>query len=195
MRTELIKSHIDQLHSTFGRPRSPICTKKLFEMYEKKDYFAMVRHIQDVLHLDLNVRLLLVNSGGPDAPAWVVAPFDMSLYGTRSFRETRVSIYIRKSFLNEVRFDNLVMAISHELCHIVLYSVKHPLQYSEEAVDLVSMLLGFREIYMTGCEVLVTEKPRWYMALFSSPEFKLKTYGYLTRHEIAFASQYMTELK
>jgi len=38
--------------------------------------------------------------------------------------------------------------IAHELSHIVLSEIGHPLADSEEAVDLTAMLLGYRDIYV-----------------------------------------------
>jgi hypothetical protein len=49
----------------------------------------------------------------------------------------------------------VAIAIAHELSHVVLDSIRHPLFREEKAVDLTAMLLGFRRLYLSGAH---TEK-------------------------------------
>ncbi|MES3004853.1 MAG: hypothetical protein V4690_01920 [Patescibacteria group bacterium] len=191
----MIESYIKELRDSFGPARLPVKTDKLASMHAEENYLGMVRHVQQLLRLDLKVKLLLVNSGGPVAPAWLRAPGDLPIYGTPRFREVTVEVYLRKSFLKETTYEQATLAIAHELCHVVLYSVKHRLQEVEEAVDLTSMLLGFREIWLAGCSLTVTKSPPWYRRLFTEDQVIIKGYGYLTRDEVAFASEYMAQLK
>jgi hypothetical protein len=76
--------------------------------------------------------------------------------------------------LLKYKFEHVVMAIAHELSHIVLFRIRHPLEEVEVAVDLTAMLLGYGEFYFIGFELLRTEH--------------LGSLGYLTGNEIRYAA-------
>lgn len=179
MRKALIKSYVDQLRASFGRVRLPIEEEKLRSLYDEREYGGMVYHIRSVLRLDVPIRLGLVNKGGPqDVPAWIEVPMHVFPFGIGLFRQQTVTMYIRKTFLAESGFEQVVLAIAHELCHIVLYGAGHVLAKQEEAVDLTAMLLGFRDFYVTGCR--------------SSNRGVISIVGYLTPEEVSYAAEYMT---
>lgn len=188
MRQALVESYIDQLRASFGKLRTPVEDEQLRALYVAGEYGRMVYYIQSVLHLDLTMRLGLVNSGGPSrAPAWIEAPVPMPTYGTVAFRQLTVTMYVRKVFLTEGGFEGVVVAIAHELCHLVLNATAHPLRKQEEAVDLTAMLLGFRDFYVTGCQS-VRKK-----VLSADYElYEIRSRGYLTQEEVSHAATYMT---
>jgi hypothetical protein len=76
----------------------------------------------------------------------------MPAYGTNAFKELRLDLYLRRSFLLQSSYDEIAIAIAHELSHVALDSIHHPLRGCEKAVDLTAMLLGFRRLYLTGSE-------------------------------------------
>jgi hypothetical protein len=116
----------------------------------------------------------------------------MPLYGTREFEQTEVMMYLRKSFLRDGFFESTVLAIAHELCHIVLDGIAHPLRRSEEAVDLTAMLLGFRDFYVTGCHI-TRRAPRQMTELHVSYTISTELRcGYLSPEEVKYAAIYMT---
>ena len=187
MRTALVESYIDRLRASFGKLRPLVVDESLRPFYDAKDYAGMVYRIQTTLHLDLTIRLGLVNSGGPrGAPAWVERPTIMPMFGTAAFRQKIVTVYLRKTFLAEMPFDTVVIAIAHELCHVVLDAINHPLRREEEAVDLTAMLLGFRDFFVTGCRVMREQ------SLFGYQEYETSSLGYLSQEEVSHAAQYMT---
>jgi hypothetical protein len=113
--------------------------------------------------------------GGPDrAPAWIERPDPFPRNGTPEFKRAIVTVFLRKSFLLKYKFEHVVMAIAHELSHIVLFRISHPLEEVEVAVDLTAMLLGYSEFYFNGLELLRTES--------------LGSLGYLTGNEIRYAA-------
>jgi hypothetical protein len=193
MRKILVESFIDKLRSSFGPAKTPIAEEPLRVLYDAKDYAGMIRHIQDILRLDMKVRLGLVNKGGPDAPAWVRRPEFMPHYGSLAFRQVTVEVYIRKSFLLESNFEQTVLAIAHELCHVVLDATGHSLRKQEEAVDLTAMLLGFRDFYVTGCrsEHKGSDVHRRAFSDFWEM-YQVVNTGYLTLEEVSHAATYMT---
>jgi hypothetical protein len=173
----MIDSYLAQLRSSLPFVE-PISQFQLLELFEKEDYVGMVKLVRDHMRLDLRVRVGLVNNrgGGDDAPAWVSAPTPMPQYGSAEFKQTVVTVFLRKSFLQRSPFQRVVMAVAHELSHIVLLGIGHILQETEEAVDLAAMLLGYRDIYFAGSN-LVERHPKIYGSL-----------GYLTPEEVRYAS-------
>lgn len=78
-------------------------------------------------------------------------PRSMPYYGTAAFKDTTIKMFIRKSFLEQSTYAKATIAIAHELSHIVLDSIQHPLRREEKAVDLTAMLLGFGHLYESAC--------------------------------------------
>jgi hypothetical protein len=192
MRQALVESYINQLRASFGRLRTPVTEEELRALYDTGDYAGMVSHIQRTLRLDVTMRLGLVNKGGPNAPAWVEAPVPMPMYGTAEFRQLIITMYLRKAFLARGSFDEVVMAIAHELCHVVLDAIAHPLQNQEEAVDLTAMLLGFRDFYVTGCRSVRRKILSPAERLAGYEVYQISSQGYLTQEEVSHAATYMT---
>jgi hypothetical protein len=103
------------------------------------------------MHLDLQVSLRIAEIGGKERPPmWIETPNAMPPYGTAAFRRTRVWIYIRRDILNGKPFEWLVAGIAHELSHVVLFSIGHPLQHNEKAVDLTAMILGYQNFVVNA---------------------------------------------
>jgi hypothetical protein len=114
-----------------------------------------------------------------DAPAWVTIPPEMPPYGGKAFREMRLDMYLRKSFLAQSAYDQIAIAVAHELSHIVLDSIEHRLRRCEKAVDLTAMLLGFRSLYGSGSN----KESR------SQQTVTIHQLGYLTSNEVQVADQ------
>lgn len=192
MRQAQIESWIQALRTSFGPVRVPIDGEVLQELYNKGDYGRMLYQVQSALHLDMRARLGLVNSGGPDVPAWVVGSVNMPLFGTPAFRSTEVTVYLRKSFVEQARFEEIVLAMAHEMCHVVLNATRHSLRRQEEAVDLTAMLLGFRDFYVTGCRTVTEKKLSRTESLAGWKGYVTSSHGYLTYEEVSHAATYMT---
>ena len=181
IRTHMIQSYLGQLRDAFGNTRQPVAKDQLRTLYAAQDYTGMVRIVRDSMRLDLRIRVGLVNEGGPSgAPAWVSRPKPMPRYGSTEFTQTLVTVFLRKSFLQGRNFEQVVMAIAHELSHIVLDGIGHALRECEEAVDLTAMLLGYRDVYVDGSE---------YLEIRSSSEKRtFQSLGYLTPEEVRYAA-------
>ena len=175
IRADEIRSYLAQLHGSLGGSRAPVSPIELRELYDRQNYTGMVKLIRDGMRLGLRVRVALVNHGGPDrAPAWIERPDPSPRNGTPEFKRTIVTVFLRKSFLLRYKFEHVVMAIAHELSHIVLFRISHPLEKVEVAVDLTAMLMGYSEFYFNGLELLRAES--------------LGSLGYLTGNEIRYAA-------
>jgi hypothetical protein len=195
IRAEMIQSYIAQLRASLGSVK-PVGEGRLRELFGKQDYTGMVKVIRDNMGLDLRVRVGLVNEGGPlGAPAWVSAPKPMPRFGTAEFQRTVVTIFLRKSFVSSHSFEEVAIAIAHELSHIVLFGIYHSLRECEEAVDLTAMLLGYRDLYIAGSFCEVRPASFWeHLDLFIEKRFTgverrtYRTFGYLTPEEVRYAA-------
>jgi hypothetical protein len=115
------------------------------------------------------------------APAWVQLPRwpdELPFYGTKAFKETSLKMFFRKSFLERHTYDQVAIVIAHELSHVVLDSIRHPLHREEKAVDLTAMLLGFRHLYLSGAH----KEHR------TGKSIKTETTGYLSSAEVHLAN-------
>ena len=128
---------------------------QLQALHASRDHKGMVRVIKRAMNVETDVRVVWVAKGEAEdakikhAPAWIRLPSEMPPYGSEAFRQLRIDIFLRKSFLEQSPFDEVSMGIAHELSHLVLDSIKHPLRRCEKAVDLTAMMLGFRCLFAT----------------------------------------------
>ena len=192
MRKALIESYSKQLIKSFGALKPPVEEAEPQRLYDKKDYAGMIACVKKILRLDVRVIMAVVKKGGLNAPAWVERPVPMPMYGTAAFRQTVVTVHLRKSFLDDSIFEEVVIAIAHELCHVVLDATAHVLQMEEEAVDLTAILLGFRDFYVTGCESVRKVKLPWWESLLGKERYRSSRTGYLSAAEVRYAAHLMT---
>jgi peptidoglycan hydrolase-like protein with peptidoglycan-binding domain len=178
----LVEAYLAQLQKTLPYV-PPISVQNLQGLHKARDYEGIVRLIRRTMNLEVRLVLGLVNSGGPpNAPAWIELPKDMKnmpYHGTEAFKEMKLRIFFRKSFLEESTYDQVALAVAHELSHIVLASIRHPLWEEEKAVDLTTMLLGFRLLYKSAC---FTEH-------ISGDTITHRTLGYLNQNEVELANE------
>jgi hypothetical protein len=171
---------IDQLRQHLPHV-PPVAARKLKALHKSGDYEGMVRLIRSAMNLDVRLLVGWVNSGGAKemsrAPAWVEMPTNMPFYGTPEFKKLSVRMFIRKEFLENSSYDKVAIAIAHELSHIVLDSIHHPLREEEKAVDLAAMLLGFSRLYMRGAHTTTSKL------------------GYLTPSELAAAARILVPIR
>lgn len=190
MRRELLETQLHQLHKSLGGGCRPVARKQLWDLYNAKDYTGIVKFVRDSMNLDIRIRVGLANVGNrSSAPAWIEMPFPMPPFGTSAFKETLATLFLSKSFLGEANFDQVILAVAHEMSHIVLNGMNHALRQEETAVDLTAMLLGYRDFYVGGCESIRVDK-KW----FSRAETHVyRRYGYLTPDEVRLADRLLVQ--
>jgi hypothetical protein len=155
--TGVVHHYLDQLLKTFGGVAPPIESGVLKKLHERKDYASMLGWIKQSMKLDLRVGLRIVNATGPSAAMWIETPRPMPAFGTPEFRRTRVVVNARRDLLEDKPFAWVVAGFAHELAHVVLFSIDHPLQHQEKAVDLTAMVLGY-QLFVADAEVTRTEE-------------------------------------
>jgi hypothetical protein len=144
--------------------------------------------IRKAMNIDIKLIIGWVNAGGhnPNSPAWVELPAkvaDMPYHGTEAFKSTALKMFFRKSFLEAADYDEISMAIAHELSHAILASLRSPLWEVEKAVDLAGMILGFRLIHKSAC----------YRERRSGRSISYRTLGYLSRDEVDLANRVLEQ--
>ncbi len=136
----------------------PIPVQRIKALHRKRDFGGIVKLIRSTMNVD--VRLTIHWTGGPppkeipNAPAWIRLPEKMPSYGTPAFKELKLDMFVMKSFAETKSYDQFAMVIAHELSHVVLESIKHPLRKEEKAVDLTAMILGFSYLYRTAAHTV-----------------------------------------
>jgi hypothetical protein len=115
-----------------------------------------------------------------------------------------VIVNARKDVLETKPFSWIVAGFAHELSHVVLFSIGHPLQHEEKAVDLTAMILGY-QFFVAYAEITKTEG-RWISVLlmllllplgvvfWRGTQTKTERLGYLTPTEAKFAQQHLAKL-
>jgi hypothetical protein len=165
VRTSLINGYLEELARALGGIASPLGHKTATLIYGLNS-IDLVERI--ALTFGLLMRLTVVESSGgkENALAWVRTPrnqlpdgsYMMPVYGSLRLRAWPASIHITPALLRS-ESDLRISVVAHELSHLILYSLcapdwshdvtpGHPLQNSEAAVDIVAMMLGYREFYI-----------------------------------------------
>lgn len=204
VRTVLIDNYMEQIVSSFGGISPPVAPNNLRGLYETKDFTAMMGRIRDSMRLKgLPLRIGYVKKGGhKQIVGWLTD--SVPLYGTSAFRKNQVTIYLRAFFLSGAPFESVVVCMAHELAHIVLDSLRHPLKDTEEAVDLAAMILGYRNFFRRGssysktatsCDTSFPKKIilylKWFFGFIVTGESTTHVLGYLTPEEVAYAADSM----
>jgi hypothetical protein len=151
--------YLDQLRRVLPCVQ-PISSEPLRKLHAVQDYKGMVQLIKKAMNIaDVTFLVFWVNEAEKQKnkerndPAWIllpVLPDRLPFYGTKEFKKTSLKIFFRKSFLRTLAYDQVAIIIAHELSHVVLDSIRHPLFREEAAVDLTAMLLGFRRLYSSA---------------------------------------------
>src|SRR5262249_9385209 len=91
-------------------------------------------------------------------------------------------------FLEQSTYGQAAITIAHELSHIVLESIQHPLKKEEKAVDLTAMLLGFSRLYKQNAHTdVVTDVTHSIMSTTTTTEHRELLY--LSESELRAASK------
>jgi hypothetical protein len=167
----------------------PVDLAELERLHRARDHKAIVQIVKRLMNIEeITFKVFWVPDGAAqnanlrDAPAWVKIPSEMPLYGSKEFRKMTIEIFFRKSFF-EQSYDRAILAAAHELSHVVLESIRHPLRRCEKAVDMTVMLLGFSRLYELACQ----KEQRIGNTL------NIQTLGYLSRDEARLVNEILAE--
>ena len=119
--------------------------------------------------------------------AQVSIPSNLPLYGTPGMVNFPINIRISENCLDDP--EAFISVMSHELSHIVLYSIWHKEKDNEFYTDLTAMMLGFADIMIAGRKIIETNTHTDYGFLSSktTTTTQTTTYGYLSDKNFDFA--------
>jgi len=151
----------------------------LRDLYDSEKFSECIREIKKIYRLGFSLRICYINSrssqesiirfaldttkemgyvnpriGGvsqdlTSCGAIILQPSHIPLYSTSSFDNMRLLMIVFRQYAM-VSCETFIYAIAHEMAHIVLGSMQHPLQHSEIATDLTAMIMGFSDIIKIG---------------------------------------------
>jgi hypothetical protein len=180
---ELIKivKRIKQSFPAFN----PINNQLLINDFKQKKYARLISTMKN--HLKIPCRLMVKCLNYPQREtgrlkgANICLPEKFPLYGTKEYENLNLTLNFHKELLNN--YYSFVMMISHELSHIILYSLNHPLKKSEKATDITAIVLGFAYFFELG-HTIIEEK-----------NFRLTCYknGYLSFEELVLILNYLDD--
>lgn len=127
------------------------------------------------------------NRGVGGITAQVSIPSNLPFYGTPGMVNFPINVRLSENCAENPA--TLISVMSHELSHIVLYSMWHKEKENEFYTDLTAMLLGFAKIMKTGRKVIKTSTFTD-SGIFSSTtttHTETTTYGYLSDDNFNFA--------
>jgi hypothetical protein len=162
----------------------PVNLAGLALLHSARDRKGIIRVVKRLMNIEaITFQVIWVPDGAAqNPPAWVEIPADMPFYGSKEFKEMTIKMFFRQSFFHG-SYDRAILAAAHELSHVVLESIRHPLRKCEKAVDMTAMLLGFRDLYQTASH----KEER------IGNTIRIETLGYLTREEVRQVNQILTE--
>lgn len=81
------------------------------------------------------------------APAYVDLPEYFPPYGSQQ-NNLKIQLTFYKDLMGT--YFRFVTMMAHELSHVLLHSINHPLKQSEEATDITALIFGFGRCYELG---------------------------------------------
>ena len=124
-----VAAYVAELAPAVGGCKKAVNETALRHHFKHSEITEMVSEVKQMFCLNNGLRLGLVNKGGPEnASAWIDIPTNMPMFGTVDFAKTKLTLYVRKTFVAKASFYSLCCAISHELSHVVIESLRHRLK-------------------------------------------------------------------
>jgi len=85
-------------------------------------------------------------------PAHVLVSDYWPIYGTSSFKNIEIEIFFKK-WLFFAPVEATIFVTSHEMAHILLYALKHPLRENEFFTDVLAIIISGPKIMKEGRKV------------------------------------------
>lgn len=199
----LIEDYLRRLIGSLGQVAPPIDADTLGRLYLRGDYPAMLGWIKNSMRIELRIGLRVVDLQAASPPLWIETPNPMPRPGTPEHQRARAVVNVRRDWLAGKPFGWVVAGFAHELSHVVLFSLDHPLQHEEKAVDLTAMILGYDRFIVTAEATTTHWNPwsillsiallRFGIVLFQRPAQSTERLGYLSRAEAEAARRWLAD--
>ena len=126
------------------RNENHITLKAAKTFFRLKEYAWAIQEIKNAMNLPYKIKVLsdcrLENGGN------IAIPFPFP--GGQNLSNYKFEISINPKILSDFNF--FVTVVSHELSHLLLYSIKHECAPSEKATDITSIIIGFAPFIKKG---------------------------------------------
>lgn len=148
-------------------------------LFENKQYDLVISDLKRYIGISPKVTLLVKEQHclGENTSAKIILP--INFFQTIHACSHKYEIHITKKMTKS--FENFVVAITHELSHLLLFIEGNSYWQNEKAVDILSIITGF------GHEIKVGRKMQDINLL--------QTFGYLSDNEFDFVYRIFTENK
>lgn len=139
--------------------KEPINWKNILKLIRKKKISSAIELIWKQLWLNIKINLIYVKNKdfttsnltqskkncNSSISAQVLIPSNLPRYWTKELDNFSIDVKIHKSIIkNPLTF---IVIMSHELSHILLYSLRHRQKENEIYTDITAIILGFLNIY------------------------------------------------
>jgi len=118
--------------------------------------------------------------------AQVFIPQSLPMFGTSKLQGYPIEVRVSEDC--QLYPETFVAIMAHELSHVLLRSLCHPMRESEFYTDLVPILLGFRDVVKVGRKVVQRSTTESGNTTYTT------TYGYLKDSQFDFAYRHVTEI-
>jgi hypothetical protein len=167
MHNKEVKHIMFDLIETFGMPKKDVNENDLRVLFENKDYKTLVLVLSDLAGLRIKKLKVIqerdlsharsLNEDG-EVRGYVAMPKVPPTYGTDEYYHYPWTIHLLESVKDN--FDDFIYSMVHEMSHILLYSHQHVRLKSEEATDLMIIMLGFGKIFHRAHQMHLLNKKR-----------------------------------
>lgn len=162
--------------------RPEISLKALVILFNHNLYEECILEV--LRHYNISVKLRIVKTELENANARIRIMDPMPAYNSLEFKNERFVVeYDRKYAV--LSMERFIFAIAHELGHVFLYSRFSPHRHSEQATDLIAMVMGFDAAYEKSRMLVVPNQ-----SIFSNKQ-EFSIVGYLSEEELSFARNYL----
>lgn len=203
---EYIENAIEELVQFFGI-KEPVDDQPIFSSIRKNKVKNGMKLIANQLGLPIDINVTNVpndynsqtnntqfhstqlakvhkhGSGSEGITAQVTIPPNLPFFGSSSLDNYPINVKISENATENPVTFSLIM--SHELSHILLYSMKHPKKENEFYTDLTAIMLGFKNIFKNGRKVVKTDVEHGYSS--TTTRTTTTTFGYLDDNQFDFA--------
>lgn len=120
----------------------PVKIRALENLFKQRNYVEVVRFVKSVMSVSCRLSVKCLTDYSKDQPLGKIKLIDpFPRMGTRDYLLARPEITIRADVLED--FHLFLAVMSHEIAHVVLHGMNHPLKTSEIATDITAFMLGF----------------------------------------------------
>ncbi len=206
MNNDEIRLVIKNIHNSIGIKESMPNRAKLLSLISNGKTKKAIKLIAEQFGLPIEINLIIVKNDFFNSTALnnkfhengylsdcnkygivakVTIPNNLPFFGSPTLVNFPIDVYIsRESKRNKHVF---AMIMAHEISHVFLHSLNHPLKEDEVFTDITALTQGFLDIYQFGRKKISEENKYSWFTSTSTITKTTTTYGYLDDRTFEFA--------